>query len=150
MEMRSEKLVADQNKGKTYGEVAAYYAEFHANVEEFCNESFNARVQIHTAINTIMKFIENEQKDHHGEHTSIIESLSKVQESLKEDFELKARLKTLVDTNFSNSNNMTEPIKLLREENVLGVMTILEAIQNIINNQNNYHSTLASSYKYLE
>ncbi|GJW33837.1 oleoyl-acyl carrier protein thioesterase, chloroplastic-like protein, partial [Tanacetum coccineum] len=77
--------------------VAASYAELHANVEEFCNESLNARAQIHMAINTIMKFIENEQKDHHSERTSILESLSKVQESLKEDSELKARLKTLND-----------------------------------------------------
>ncbi|GJZ69246.1 hypothetical protein Tco_0632796 [Tanacetum coccineum] len=116
MEMRSEKLVADQNKGKTYGEVAASYVELHANVEEFCNESLNARVQIHTTINTIMKFIENEQKDHHSEHTSILESLSKFMHLLRGGLEPmiteiieKTEPKSIKEPDVTKEPEITEP-----------------------------------------
>nr|GEZ34029.1 hypothetical protein [Tanacetum cinerariifolium] len=58
-------------------------------------------------------------------------------------------MKSLVDTNLSNSNNLSKLTKLLRRTNIPSVFTTLQAIQQTVNNYNVHHATLAESYRKL-
>ncbi|GKA21587.1 hypothetical protein Tco_0701576 [Tanacetum coccineum] len=58
-------------------------------------------------------------------------------------------MKEVIKTYQQSSSNLLSLVKMLKEENVHGLMHTLKAIQNAINAQVDHHDTLAESYRSL-
>ncbi|GKA87325.1 hypothetical protein Tco_0809036 [Tanacetum coccineum] len=71
--------------------------------------------------------------------------LATVSETLEADSKLKTRLQTIVNTNIRTFDNITNLSELLRNGNVTGVMTRLDALQKSFNILNAQQATLSDS-----
>nr|GEZ87096.1 protein kinase superfamily protein [Tanacetum cinerariifolium] len=80
---------------------------------------------------------------------SVLEGLTKVQEVLQADSELKDKVNSLIDSNLNNSQKLVEVTELLKRANLLSVLTFLEAIQGIVNQQHAHHTALVESFRSL-
>ncbi|GJZ70750.1 hypothetical protein Tco_0634601 [Tanacetum coccineum] len=77
--------------------------------------------------------------------TSLKDNTPTVFETLEADSKLKTRLQTIVNTNIRTFDNLTNLNELLRNGNVTGVMTRLDALQNSFNTLNAQQATLSDS-----
>ncbi|GJR35554.1 zinc finger, CCHC-type containing protein [Tanacetum coccineum] len=101
---------------------------------------------------------------------TILTNLHTVQEAVKEDPKLNVKvlvatdvcmknstsltklnfhMKEFINTYHQSSTNLLNLTKMIRKENVTGLMHIVEAIQNTVNAQAAHRDTLAESYKSL-
>ncbi|GJW00069.1 hypothetical protein Tco_1555320 [Tanacetum coccineum] len=126
--------IPDQNKGKTSLEVEPTI------VPHVINPS-----QIHDLLADLNEELSNfsdgeilaigQHKVQDDEHKSVAKGLTRVQEVLQANSELKEKVKSLIDTNLNNSNNLSEVTELLGKANLPSVITSLEAIQGAVNQQ---------------
>ncbi|GJV39481.1 hypothetical protein Tco_1417921 [Tanacetum coccineum] len=92
--------------------------------------------------------METENVDRHIEDDASYTNLI-AKEYLQADSELKEKVKSLIGTNLNNSRNLAEVTQLLKRANLPNIITFLEDIQGVVNQQNAHYTTLARSIKSL-
>ncbi|GKB30452.1 hypothetical protein Tco_0869853 [Tanacetum coccineum] len=151
-------------------EADASYFNLRAEIEAFYDETYKAHENTDAYIRNYEKILLTFKDQHLKGINTILINLYIVQEAVKKDHALNAKLLEATDVYIKNSSNLTKLnthikevieiyrqsstnllnlAEMLREANVPSLMHTLEAIQNTINTQANHHDTLCKSYRSL-
>ncbi|GJX45380.1 hypothetical protein Tco_0262056 [Tanacetum coccineum] len=129
---KKSETVAKDNWIK-HGEAAASYADLRGAVEVYVAENAEHKAQTDTALSHTKDLINTINKARVDERATILKSLNRVSETLEVDSTLKSSMQNLVESNTTNSGNITGLTELLRNANLLELLTQMNAFQTSLN-----------------
>ncbi|GKD62163.1 hypothetical protein Tco_1299672 [Tanacetum coccineum] len=104
-------------------EAAASYADLRVVVEEYAEENEEHRTQTDKAIDSVMECVEKINKARVDERTTLLKSSNRVSKTLEADSTLKATMQKMSKTNTTTSGNIINLTELLRNANLLDIIT---------------------------
>ncbi|GKA09377.1 hypothetical protein Tco_1470574 [Tanacetum coccineum] len=102
-------------------------------VEVYVAENAEHKAQTDTALSHTKDLINTINKARVDERATILKSLNRVSETLEVDSTLKSSMQNLVESNTTNSGNITGLTELLRNANLLELLTQMNAFQTSLN-----------------
>ncbi|GJS15500.1 hypothetical protein Tco_0409972 [Tanacetum coccineum] len=126
-------------------EVAASYADLRVAVEGYYEENVYYRAQTKTVLQNTMNLIDRINKYRVDERARLLKSLNIVSEILEADSTLKATMQDMAETHNKTSSNLNELFSLIKNFDLPGSKSTVEALQAAISAQNEHLAKWAKS-----
>nr|GEU54679.1 hypothetical protein [Tanacetum cinerariifolium] len=107
-------------------EVAASYANLRGFIKEYYKENVNHRARTDKLVQETMSTLDKISKSGVDERAKLLKSLNRVSKTLESDSALKEEMKMMVESNTTISGNITSLTDLLRNVQLLEVITKLK------------------------
>nr|GEV71404.1 retrovirus-related Pol polyprotein from transposon TNT 1-94 [Tanacetum cinerariifolium] len=117
-------------------EDVASYADLRVAVEGYYEENFNHRAQTHIVVQNTMNLIDRINKHRVDERAKLLKSLNIVSEILEANSTLKAIMQDMAETYNKTSSNLNGFFSLIKNFDLLGSKSTVEALQAAISAQN--------------
>ncbi|GJT86038.1 hypothetical protein Tco_1067755 [Tanacetum coccineum] len=115
--------------------------------EVYAVENAEHKAQTDTALSHTMDLIETINKARVDERATILKSLNRVSKTLEVDSNLKSSMQNLVESNTTNPGNITGLTELLRNANLLEILTQMNAFQTSLNALSTQCANISESLK---
>ncbi|GKD70685.1 hypothetical protein Tco_1324775, partial [Tanacetum coccineum] len=125
----------------------ASYADLRVEIEAFNDEAYKSQGNIDTSLRNYERT--EAVKEDPKLNAKVLAATDVCMKNSTSLTKLNFYMKEFINTYHQSSTNLLNLTKMIRKENVTGLMHIVEAIQNTVNAQAAYRDTLDESYKSL-